>query len=450
MLNVLQGHSLAILKTLPDRHFHCVITSPPYWGLRDYGIEPQIWGGNPDCAHEWETVERVGGGGQPGEKIRWNHTGKGVSGHVKVKSDFCIICNAWRGSLGAEPTPKLYVKNMVELFREVRRVLRDDGSLWLNMGDAYAASATSNHGRGKARPSANGKGHPQNAPMYENPPRFKPTGDLKPKDLIGLPWMIAFALRSDGWWLRSDLIWHKPNVMPSSVKDRPTTAHEYMFLLTKASRYFYDSDAVREKTKPDPRNKQWGKTKTTRFNDHSADLEQGLSQKKPEGFVVMSNPLGRNLRSVWKIPTRPYKGAHFATFPPALVEPCILAGTSERGCCAECGAPWERVIETKSNSLPVSKRKGRQAHNGTPPQQSGYYWKPADVINQSWRPTCKHDAPVVPCRILDPFGGSGTVGEVGLTFNRAVTLIELNPKYIELIYKRCKVTPVFPLAAVGD
>jgi site-specific DNA-cytosine methylase len=221
---------------------------------------------------------------------------------------------------------------MVDVFREVRRVLRKDGTLWLNLGDSYAASGerSNNNGTGATTMGTLNKAAGLRLPRVSH--------GLKPKDLVGIPWRVAFALQADGWYLRSDIIWSKPNPMPESVTDRPTKAHEYVFLLTKSARYYYDADAVREPHESLDHhlrypNSRYAETGKWGDNGKSGGVEGGM------------NPAGRNLRSVWTIATAPYPGAHFATFPPKLVEPCVKAGTSERGVCGECGAPWVREVE---------------------------------------------------------------------------------------------------------
>jgi DNA modification methylase len=221
--------------------------------------------------------------------------------------------------LGLEPTPEEYVAHMVEVFREVRRVLRDDGVLWLNLGDSYAA--------GKLGRDDSGDNGRFGGPRIEPKQRSAPPG-LKPKDLVGIPWRVAFALQADGWWLRADCIWAKPNPMPESVTDRPTKSHEYLFLLAKSERYYYDQDAVRE-----PHSRLWdesngGSIATGRMA--AANGAMGDMSTHPKGYPL-PNPTGRNRRSVWTIATKPYSGAHFATFPEKLVEPCILAGCPAGG-----------------------------------------------------------------------------------------------------------------------
>jgi DNA modification methylase len=346
------------LRSLPDRSVHCIITSPPYWGLRDYGVEGQI---------------------------------------------------------GLEPTPEEYVEKMVEVFREVRRVLRDDGTLWLNLGDSY-------NGSGGAGGDYAPGGLKAGQPKYPG----RRISALKPKDLVGIPWRVAFALQEDGWYLRSDIIWHKPNPMPESVRDRPTKAHEHMFLLTKSRKYYYDADAVRE---PCVGGTGWAKS-------HAHKAGHG-NEATARDARLGCNPLGRNRRDVWTIPTRPYKGAHFATFPPALVEPCLLAGTSERGACPECGAPWRRVTERGENTG----KNGRYDASETTlrndaAKHSGRIGE-TPVHTVGWQPSCACGTEeTVPCIVLDPFAGSGTVNLVAHGLGRSSVGIELNEKYIDIIKSR--------------
>jgi DNA modification methylase len=348
------GNTLDVLRTLPGESVHCCVTSPPYWGLRDYGVD---------------------------------------------------------GQLGLESTPDEYVEKMVEVFREVRRVLRDDGTLWLNLGDSYAGS---------------GKGAWDNKEVQKevyvpdkDSPQCKlkkvPQG-LKPKDLVGIPWMVAFALRADGWYLRQDIIWHKPNAMPESVTDRCTKAHEYIFLLTKSERYFYDHVAIQEKSAT-------GTGESGKF--HRAGPN---SRNEP---VAM-----RNKRDVWTVATQPFPGAHFAVFPESLIEPCILAGTSERGCCPKCGSPWERITEkqkaTNTKPRPFAKR-GNNDRNDT-----GNIYEETVTRTVGWRPTCSCGLDPVPCTVLDPFGGSGTVSYVAQRYGRNSIYIDLNPKYRSMAIGRMR------------
>jgi DNA modification methylase len=266
VVSVLRGDCRDVLKAMPPESVHCCVTSPPYWGLRDYGVAGQI---------------------------------------------------------GLEETPDAYVAELVGLFREVRRVLRKDGTLWLNLGDSYAGSWGA-RGRGNgtnaARPDLESK-HGTDAP---NRFGFAPLG-IKPKDLVGIPWMVAFVLRADGWYLRQDIIWSKPNPMPESVTDRCTKAHEYIFLMSKGPRYYYDPEAIKEASEyPDDNRKARASEKD--YTDRV--VKDRIAAMNPKNAT---NYLTRNRRSVWTVATQPYSGAHFATFPPALIEPCILAGCPKDG-----------------------------------------------------------------------------------------------------------------------
>ena len=374
---------------LADETVQCCVTSPPYWGLRDYGVE---------------------------------------------------------GQLGLEESPEVYVSKMVEVFREVKRVLRRDGTLWLNIGDSYAGSGAGSGGNRK------GNEHGQHDDMAQLGRPGVPSG-LKPKDLVGIPWMLAFALRADGWWLRSDIIWAKPNPMPESVTDRPTKSHEYVFLLTKAATYYWDAEAVKEPVcDASLKRAEYGWDCDRPSTKNASMGGTGIhTERMGERFV---NPSGRNLRSVWNIATQPFKGAHFATFPQKLAETCIKAGTSERGCCPKCGGPWERVVErtkppadvytgtVKPDSIaPVSHPELGKAGMGQK-LQNWYNEHPVETLG--WRPTCScGEADTRPCVVLDPFSGAGTTGLVALRLNRDAILIELNPAYTEMARERCaQVQPV--------
>lgn len=257
--SILHGDAIEQLRTLPDNSVHCCVTSPPYWGLRDYG-------------------------------------------HA--------------GQIGLEQTPDEYVGRLVEVFREVRRVLRDDGTVWLNLGDSYART-TPNHGLG------GGKLQPGLTP--DVPQKTRMATGFKDKDLVGIPWRVAFALQADGWWLRQDIIWHKPNPMPESVRDRCTKAHEYVFLLTKSARYFYDADAVSEPSvDPEGSAKRYEYGFSGRPDVKITPNDASGHRIAPQGMRVFAPT--RNRRSVWTVTTQPFSGAHFATMPPELAETCIRAG----------------------------------------------------------------------------------------------------------------------------
>ncbi len=307
---IIQGNTLDVLRGMDPESVQCVVTSPPYWGLRDYGID---------------------------------------------------------GQLGLEPTPEEYVSKMVEVFAEVRRVLRKDGTLWLNMGDSYAGGGSG---------SRDADRWPKQSRNDHMAVHAKKRHNLKPKDLCGMPWRLAFALQADGWWLRSDIVWHKPNPMPESCTDRPTKAHEYVFLMTRSAKYYYDQDAIREPCK-DPEDDRrrlnqkkpdgWDTGPGAHGNVHRMGRSKGKYTRNQEKDI---NYKGANKRTVWTIPTHPFPAAHFATFPPAIPEICIRAGT-----------------------------------------------RAGDVV-------------------LDPFAGAGTTGLVAQRLGRKFIGIELNPEYVEMARKR--------------
>ncbi len=255
--NILQGDVIEKLKEIETGTVQCVVTSPPYWGLRDYGTD---------------------------------------------------------GQLGLEETPELYVENMVEVFQKVKRVLKDDGTVWLNLGDSY-------NGSGGAGGDYNKGGLKEGQPKYGR----KFTNNLKPKDLVGIPWRVAFALQADGWYLRQDIIWHKPNPMPESVTDRCTKSHEYIFLLSKSAKYFYNHISIQEKANYDGRKDTIMKgSEKYKNSGHTLAARGHIRWHENEDGIKI-----RNKRSVWSINTKPYKEAHFAVFPPKLPELCIKAGSSE-------------------------------------------------------------------------------------------------------------------------
>lgn len=331
-----------------------------------------------------------------------------------------------------EPTTEEYVARMVEVFREVRRVLRDDGTCWVNLGDAYGTSMFShNHARNVTQPQNNWSGtklESRKSRIGNTVVPRNPIG-LKPKDLIGIPWLVAFALRDDDWYLRSDIVWAKPNPMPESVTDRPTRSHEYIFLLTKQPRYYYDADAIREAQTSNNTHFRSG-TYTNGNTDNSNGKPGAYWGERP-------NPLGRNKRSVWTVATQPFPRSHFAVFPEKLIEPCILAGTSPKTC-PHCGAPWERVVDRPFKGDNMGKRSDNPHANGhlaRPPQGARY-----DGRTTGFRPTCACPDNDGSGRsvVLDPFVGSGTTLVVAERLDRNAIGIELSPEYAEMARQRVR------------
>lgn len=410
---LLTGDVIDKLKELPDECVQTVVTSPPYFGLRSYGVDGQI---------------------------------------------------------GQEPTPQEFVDTLVKVFREVRRVLRKDGTVWLNLGDSFAGSGRGLHGDGQSHGTEGTKQRTNvgsigafsskvhAVPKNAGEPRtvgtvfdmrdkrveagaigrswVKPPPGLKQKDLIGIPWRVAFALQADGWWLRSDIIWAKPNTMPESVKDRPTTSHEYIFLLTKNRKYFYDHVAILE-----PSTGQVGSAANFQRDSKEALVPGQTHTQHRQDRTPTEDKGQRNKRDVWFVPSSPFKGAHFATFPPKLIEPCILAGTSEHGCCSYCGAPWKRMTETTAMVIRPSDRReaAQEAGSGSGrTATSGTMLEPPTTTTVGWEPTCTHEAPVVPCLVLDPFIGSGTTGMVARKHGRYFVGIDLNPEYVKMAKERIR------------
>lgn len=687
-LTIWNGDCRAAMAQMPEQSVQTIITSPPFFGLRDYGnaqwgggdpecdhltesqhqkqgatslragrtnvdeqrsdnlgratcgkcgavkVEPTIWGGDPAHEHTWgPVVGEVRSSAQGGLAFTGNGApdtrlpGLAASQpEVASQGNFCE-CGAWRGALGLEPTPELYVEHLVEVFRAARRVLRDDGILWLNLGDSYARSQDTNVPQTKnpkvpfpgersmdwsaVAGSSDGKVGRANRPGS----RSKASG-LKPKDLIGIPWLVAFALREDGWFLRQDIIWAKPNAMPESVEDRPTRSHEFIFMLAKGQwkstviqlsdsdgqngaffqglsreagspghldfgvrlastilqfaetqneqslpsldaevgqestdgndgdlvarlpvvhratelasllvhskisaeqflgqlnglgitladdhhfriggaatfplppgvysdgdaavaidypgevckfdfthdkivvsrpstcSYYYDHIAVKE-----PASESTLKTVTARMKsvvedrEYQHDSETRMGKRSPNRVwsdeAAMQRLLdGRNLRDVWSIPTAPYAGAHYAVFPPKLVEPMVKASTSEAGACPECGALFRRVTEsvgvtTIKGGRPHDPEYGRKMHEDSDLTGEGIVGSGFGIIERDtvgWKPTCAHEyVDPMPCVVLDPFGGSGTVGVVAQQFGRRAVLVDLNPDYIEQQMRR--------------
>jgi len=397
--NILQGDCIEQLRTMAAQSVHTCVTSPPYFGLRDYGHDGQI---------------------------------------------------------GLEETPDAYVAKMVEVFREVRRVLRDDGTLWLNLGDSYASSGDKTTGQdyGASKTSTLTTGTRQfrreinREASGGNKKRRFDFGGIKHKDLIGIPWRVALALQAVGWYLRQDIIWQKTNPMPESGTDRCTKAHEYIFLLTKSARYYYDAEAVKEPVAESTIGRgsvDFGGAKGRSYNPIPSDpnYRNGKEQWGRTYDYEKSSETGRNRRSVWTVATQPYSGAHFATFPPDLIRPCILAGCPKE-CCAKCGAPLERVVK-RTTATPGQKPGYTKDCTGRNDGERAGAFTNHTSTTLYFRPTCSCNAGTIPGTVLDPFGGSGTTAQVAIKEGRSAVLIELNPKYVKLAHRRIRGTqmPLF-------
>jgi len=309
MIDIKIGNCLDVLKELPRDYFHTVVTSPPYYGLRDYNTGTWV-GGDPNCPHK--RLSKISKDTATGHKGM--HEQGNVVGDAIYRQE-CPICGAKRqdDQIGLELTPQDYVRRLVEVFREVRHTLREDGTVWLNLGDSYHNYRADGQ-QVKQTVSTTRQDFPESSPHRAN----KIQG-LKQKDLMGIPWRVAFALQEDGWYLRQDIIWHKPNPMPESVQDRCTKAHEYIFLLSKNSHYYFDHVSIQEEAK------DWG----TRDRSNGKYHNEGTGLSPHTGLEKSYET--KNKRSVWTVTTKPYKEAHFAVFPTELIEPCIQAGCPEDG-----------------------------------------------------------------------------------------------------------------------
>ena len=426
---ILIGSALEKLRQLPEKSVHMCVTSPPYWGLRSYNLR-QWTGGDPDCKHEGKPSGR-------GENVEssWDRPSR-----IAVPRETqCKYCDAVQvdveGGIGLEETWEEHLDNLLAVFGEVRRVLRDDGILVVNYGDAYAGS---------------GKGHmndvnPGLSRSFERgcPPTRKTTPkgtlNLPPKSLMMMPARLAIAMQEDGWILRSEVVWAKKNSMPESVTDRPTSAHEKVFVFAKRPKYYWDQFAVRTRAK---------ETSLERYQhalnhdphvppgrtSHSGIQNTGRKRyptKEVNGMRDRNAGMDgtANMRNVLHLPTSPYKEAHFATYPPALVEPFIKAGTSAHGVCDQCGAPYERIVETSGGT----KGKGGW-HNheddlgrGQRGARPTHDWS---IESRGWKQSCEcSGAKPVPAKVLDCFGGSGTTGMVANRLGRDAILVEISEEY---------------------
>lgn len=621
LVTLRKGHVLDVLKEMEGESVHCVVTSPPYWRLRDYGLEPQVWDDPNDqntkdcthlergsdgrcfkcghCEHKWGEERKIkanpdrstgdhdanGSGIFTDRTPRGSQPAKSARGAEKSQGQFCQHCNAWKGSLGLEPTPELFIQHIVQVFREVRRVLRKDGSCWVNIGDSYIANKTGSTGDH----SIGLEGGRRTQEEASKRPTKKAAG-LKPKDLCGIPWRVALALQADGWWLRSDITWCKGSPMPESVTDRPTNATEMIFLLAKSQKYYYDSFAVRQPSStrttnltsfgsstlapknsttfktdnvsPDFRGKldfcesqitikgtmalktsdlkifksirftiigeipEWGFMVDLQSGVGTASLTsitsflKGLSSHDTPVRATIINPSAtpcgtsnansvlaipetgafsatknmlhagpkelltgiveesataliafhfdefntaffvfgafrsshidhdnkntnisqdRNLWNYWLINPKPFPGAHFATFSPKIPEIAIKAGTSQKGCCPECGQNWVRVVEKTFIPQPdVSLERGIKGAAGQKPMDKSSSWDgvprgSTESKTIGWKPSCAHkDLKPVPCIVCDPFCGSGRALIVAKKLGRRGIGIDLKGEYLEM------------------
>lgn len=424
---ILCGDSLEVLKTFESESIDCCITSPPYWGLRDYGTAK--WdGGDEKCDHKGKpqaTRTNIHDRTQP------DVNNKPDENVFEIFRDICGKCGAKRidQQLGLEKTPEEYVAKLVGIFQEVKRVLKKEGTLWLNLGDSYAAGG---NGGGTEKQDSN-----RGTLALKGKAKKAPPG-LKPKDLVGIPWRVAFALQADGWYLRQDIIWAKPNPMPESVTDRCTKSHEYIFLLSKSPKYYFDNEAIAEDAihKEDPR-AGYGRL-------HYRGKREGRAGTGQENFVFIKVFIKekRNKRSVWTVTTKPFKEAHFATFPEDLIVPMVRAGCPE-SVCKKCGKARFPIVKSDYEKKEVKwhpEKYGKEDENGA---RRGRM-QPTGIVkntskNVGWT-DCGCNAGFIGGIVLDPFMGAGTTGLVAKKLSRNYVGIELNENYIKIANDRIKQT----------
>ncbi len=455
-VRIYHGDSLDILRRLPSKSVHMVVTSPPYWGLRDYGTGK--WeGGKDDCDHVERYFEDVV------KKSTIVGIARAGGAQVKQFKDVCKKCGARRvdHQIGAEKSPdcltqgkaqcgECFVCSLVGIFREVRRVLRNDGTLWLNIGDSYG-QLTGNIAGDLITKGRENKGA-ELSKLYDSMQGRGLKSPLPNGNLIGVPWRVALAMQADGWILRQDIIWSKgQGCMPESVTSRCTKAHEYIFLFSKQTDYYYDHWAIGGKATSEPGSSPWSERKkvgagtgSNKVNSRAwtfGDGSAGHNLTREDGFL--------NKRSVWTVTHGGgYTAGHFATYPPALITPCILAGTSEYGACAKCGTPWNRLVDTekKFRERPnefvkrIPDHHKKQNIPGQPPQSSkstlinlcSNTLAGVDVVTVGWTPGCNCKVEeVVPCIVLEPFLGSGTTALVSMDLGRRCWGIDLSEEYLK-------------------
>jgi len=377
--NIFEGDCIEVMRRMEPQSVHCCVTSPPYFGLRDYKVDGQV---------------------------------------------------------GLEQTPEEYVAKLVEVFRGVWNVLRDDGTLWLVIGDSYASDTKwggttgGKHAAGLYGATGLGRNHTRSG--------------LPDKNLVGIPWRVALALQADGWYLRSDIIWAKLNPMPESVRDRPTKSHEYIFLLTKKPKYFYDQEAVKEDAVGGTKGKG-ASFKREGSKREAPNPGHSMGTHRPDRDDVAYNGPKRNKRDVWVVATQPFRGAHFAVYPPKLIEPCILAGVPKH-CCPVCGAPWVRVVERPK--IERSAEVGPRKQDGGLTSKAGMdrtglsHFKYNEWLRENssrtvgWKPSCGCNAGATAGTVLDPFCGTGTTGVVAVPMGYNFKGIDLNPESVEMARRR--------------
>lgn len=464
------GDALTELRKLTVGSIDMCLTSPPYWGLRDYGIE-QIFGGDKDCKHRWDgqikhdiREKRKHGKTRTTDRSYGEASRRFDGNHQKHQSDrSCIFCGAWHGQLGLEPNPELYIEHMTEIFNEIKRVLKKEGTLWLNIGDSYSGGGFCGSQKALKGKQGSNRGSQNMIGKALN-------GTLPQKCMLMIPERLAWSLIQDGWILRNKIIWYKPNAMPSSVKDRLSNRWEYLFMFSKNQHYYFDLDGIREPHKydgrkdtmykggpkdmqigaherwPDPVGKNPGDIIADRkWNDVPGQVTQAIAQAhggwfKRDGTPIVDFEKGKNPGDFWDISTQPFPMAHFAVFPESLCEKPIKAGCPEF-VCRECGKPRKRITKTDYiKNRPSAGNDKRSRNEDRLSEARGHGgWRGnnllADVKTIGWT-KCKCKAGFEPGVVLDPFAGAGTVGVVAKSLGRRFILMDIKEDYIKMAKKR--------------
>jgi len=436
---IINGNAKEILQKFPDESIDCVITSPPYWALRDYGVATEtIWDSKEKCIHEWDNLERS-------HPSRGKRDGSGVyldpkyerkgANKSTVNSSFCIKCNAWKGQLGLEPTIELYIKHLSEIFDEVKRVLKKEGTCWVNISDTYYSVSG-----GKFENDNLGSKDRNRTKGLSQANQLKHGKELAQKNLCNIPARFSIEMQNRGWILRNEIIWHKTNCMPSSVRDRFTVDFEKVYFFTKNKKYFF------ERQYEDFLSNQYDRARMAKARTEYGGKwaqESGGAIKTQRAFVA-GNKQGRNRRCVWTINTHPFKGAHFATFPPRLIETPIKAGCPEF-ICKKCGKAREKIwkyLEKPTRTGKGNKQLQKDKENGLLATQGGTSSsRPDCTVNPASKEfigytDCSCGIGFRPGIVLDPFIGSGTTAVVAQNLGLDFVGIELNSKYVVLAEKR--------------
>ena len=430
------GHALDVLREMPDESYQAVCCSPPYYSLRNYGTEPVVWdepeGG---CSHDWMCRDEWHNRGDATAGAKQKSNAGSVLGRGIVRDAVCARCGAMRCELGAEPDVGSYCRHLVAIFREVKRVLRADGIAWCVIADSYSSSPPGNV-RGVSENSAL---HGVTSDTYRatlmaghGTKRDTSKSGVPAKSLLLVPERLAIALSDDGWIVRSRICWAKTSAMPESVRDRPTSAWEHVWMLTRSERYFYDQDAVREAC-----------VTVSNFREKAAETWGREARLTPNGGGARewNNPSGRNLRNFWLLGPEPLDEPHFAAYPSELARRCLKSSTSQAGCCPRCRAPWRRCVEwSVAGTRHISPKDRNPDRNdgpetGTSRLHSQYFRYSTKATR--FAPSCSCDAgPPVPMRILDPFLGSGTTLVVARELGLEGWGIELNQAYVDIAARR--------------